>query len=129
MIFGYSPAEAKKAIVAFATLVLSALALFVVFPPDIGEVSFQDAAVALTGSIVATIGAFMDKNVTADDLSKAVTQLQGSAVAVAGYFAVMPTSTVENISVAVSALLSVYLVYRIPNAGRGAAGAKSAIEK
>ena len=119
----YSPKEMQKAVVALLFLVLSAVAVFVVFPPDIGDVSFKDAVIALAGSVFATIGVFMDKNVTADDLSKAVTQFQGSVLAVVGYFTVVPTSTVENIAVTVGALVSVYAVYRTTNHGRGAPGA------
>jgi hypothetical protein len=127
-ILGYSLDEVRKAAVACAFLILSALALFVVFPADIGEVSFKDAVIALTGSVFATIGVFMDKNVTADDLSKAVTQFQGSALAVVGYFTVVPTSTVEKITLLVGALLSAYAVYRTVNAGRGAPGANPTTE-
>jgi hypothetical protein len=128
VIFGYTLEEARKAVVAFVFLILSAFALFVVFPADIKDVSFTDAVIALTGSVFGTVGVFMDKNVTADDLSKAVTQLQGSALAVVGYFTVVPVGTVEKISLFAGAILSVYLVFRTPNAGRGAPGANPEIQ-
>lgn len=128
MIFGYTLKEARKAAVALVSLILSAIALFVVFPPDIGGVSFTDAVIALTGSVFATVGVFMDKNVTADDLSKAVTQFQGSALAVVGYFTVVPTGTVEKIGLLAGAALSVYVVFGVPNDGKGAPGASPVTE-
>jgi hypothetical protein len=78
--------------------------------------NFQQSAIMLIGSVFAVISVLTAKNHSEDDLSKAVAQLQGSAMTVLGYFLVIPTSTAGKIGLIVGALLSMYAVWRIPNA-------------
>ena len=107
MIFGYSVGEAKKAVVSAIFLIGAVVALiFSDYDPG-----FTEAAVALAGSVFAVAGVFMSKNHTEDDLSKAVSQLQGAALTVVGYFATVQPGTVQKITILAGAVVSVIAVY------------------
>lgn len=105
-------AEIRKTLVAIVALGCAVAGIFISgFNPN-----FQQAAIMLIGSVFAVIGVLCAKNHTEDDLSKAVAQLQGSALTVVGYFTQIPTSTAGKIGLIVGALLSMYAVWRVPNA-------------
>ncbi len=111
MIFGYSPAEAKKTVVSAIFLVGAVLALILSdYNPD-----FTQACVALAGSVFAVAGVFLAKNHTEKDLSKAVSQLQGAALTVVGYFATVQPGTVQKITILSGAVVSVIAVYWFRN--------------
>lgn len=112
MIFGYSLAEAKKTVISALFFAGAVLALVLSdYDPN-----FTNDVVALAGALFATIGVFLAKNHTEDDLSKTVAQLQGAALTVVGYFATVQPGTVEKITIISGALISVYAVYRANNA-------------
>jgi uncharacterized membrane protein len=111
LIFGYSIAEAKKAVVSAVFLIGAVVALiFSDYDPG-----FTEACVALAGSVFAVAGVFMAKNHTKDDLSKAVSQLQGAALTVVGYFATVQPGTVQKITILAGAVVSVIAVYWTTN--------------
>ncbi len=111
LIFGYSLAEAKKAVVSALFFVGAVLALVLSdYDPN-----FTDDVVVLAGTLFGVIGVFLAKNHTKEDLSKAVTQLQGAALTVVGYFATVQPTTVEKITILSGALVSIYAVYRVRN--------------
>lgn len=116
MIFGYTLPEAKKTVVSFISLVGAVLA-FVLSEYD---PTWTDGFVALAGAVFAVVGVFMAKNHTTDDLSKAVTQLQGAALTVVGYFATVDPGTEEKIAVLAGAVVSVIGVWWARNEGRAA---------
>ncbi len=72
------------------------------------------------GALFAVGGVFLAKNHTTDDLSKAVTQLQGAALTIVGYFATADPGTVEKIAVVTGAVVSVIGVWWARNEGRAA---------
>lgn len=107
----YPLTEVNKAVVS-GVFVLGAIAALVFADYD---PTFTEAVVVLTGAVFALIGVFMSKNHTIDDLSKAVSQLQGAALFVVGYFSTIEPGTVEKITVLMGALVSAYAVYRVQN--------------
>jgi hypothetical protein len=111
LIFGYSVAEAKKAVVS-AIFLIGAIAALVLSNYDPG---FTEACVALAGSVFAVIGVFLSKNHTEDDLSKAVSQLQGGALTVIGYFVTVQPGTVQKITILAGAAVSVIAVFWVSN--------------
>lgn len=106
----YSFAEVRKFVVAAVIVALAAVAFFVTYDPG-----FEDAVVALTGAIFAVIGVFADKNHTVDDVSKALTFLQGSAISVVGFFATVPAATETQVGVLVGALVAAYGIWYTAN--------------
>jgi chromate transport protein ChrA len=102
----YSLAEVQKAIISLLFLAGGAVGLFVATKPG-----FVEACVALVGPVFAAIGVFAAKNHTADDLQKALEQLKGAALAIVGYFTVVPTTTGERITALIGAVVSVFAVY------------------
>jgi hypothetical protein len=111
LIFGYSLAEAKKAVVSTIALI-GALLAFVLSDYD---PSVTDGFVALAGALAGVFGVFLAKNHTEEDLSKAVAQLQGAALSVAGYFVTVQPGTVEKITILTGAAVSVIAVYWLRN--------------
>jgi len=111
LIFGYSVAEAKKAVVS-AIFLVGAIAALVLSDYDPG---FTEACVALAGSVFAVVGVFLSKNHTEDDLSKAVSQLQGGALTVVGYFVTVQPGTVQKITILAGLVVSVVAVYWFRN--------------
>ena len=79
--------------------------------------SFTTACIALSGAVIGVIGVYAAKNHTYDDWSKAIAQLQASAIGVVGYFTVIPTSTVEKITLLGGAIVGVLAVFGIANEG------------
>ena len=113
MIFGYSSAEAKKAVASMIALAGAIAALIISdYDPNVTE-----TCIALAGSVFEVIGVFLSKNFTEEDLSKAVSQLQSASLTVVGYFAVVDPGTVETITMVAGALVSAYAVYRVTNEG------------
>jgi hypothetical protein len=109
--FRYSLAEVWKPVVALIFLIVAAIGLFITAEPG-----FVEACVTLAGAVFAVIGVFAAKNHTKDDLQKALEQLKGATLAVVAYFAVVPTSTEEQITALVGAVASVIAVYWTSNA-------------
>jgi hypothetical protein len=112
VIFGYTLAEAKKAVVSAIFLIAAAVGLFTTVDPN-----FTQAVIVLAGSAFATAGVFLSPKLHPDDLSKAVAQLQGSVISVVGYFAVVSPSTAEQLTVLTGLVVSTYLVFRLRNKG------------
>jgi hypothetical protein len=110
----YSIAEMKKAAVALVTLILAMIGLFVAVEPG-----FTEACVSLTGAVFAVFGVFAAKNSDPEDIQKALEQFKGAALAVVGYFTVVPTSTVEKIGIMIGALVSIYAVWKTSNVEPG----------
>ncbi len=110
MIFGWSVEQTLKFLVALVTLVLAIVGLFVALKPG-----FDEAVVVLAGEIVGTAGVFMAKNITEDDVSKALAKLQGSIITVVGFFVVLDPTDVEKATVIGGALASVIAVYFVQN--------------
>jgi multisubunit Na+/H+ antiporter MnhB subunit len=107
-----SLAQAKKAVVSLIFLGGAAAALiFSGYNPD-----FTQSVVALAGAGFGVVTVYMAKNHTDDDLSKAVAQLQGAALSVVGFYAVIPTDTVGKISLLTGAALSAFAVFKARNA-------------
>lgn len=108
-----SLATARKAVVSVIALGGAALALVLnKFDP-----SFTQTCIALAGAVFGVLGVWASKNHTFDDLSKSVAQLQAAALTVVGYFTVVPTSTVEKITLLVGAALSALAVFAVRNDG------------
>lgn len=112
MIFGYTLAEAQKAVMAFIGLCTAVAALYIT---NI-DPSFWTAVTVMAGAVFGVIGVFMEKNFTADSLSKAVVALIGAAVSVVAFFIeVDPDTTGRLIAIAIAAI-TVYAVWRRENA-------------
>jgi hypothetical protein len=106
----YSLGEMKKAVVSLVFLIAAAVGLFVSVDPG-----FVEACVALVGPVFAVIGVFAADHHSAQDLQKALEQLKGGALAVVGYFTVVPTSTAERITTLVGVVVSVFAIYWAEN--------------
>lgn len=100
-------ARYKKAIVSLLGLGGAALALIL----NDYDPTFTTAVIALVAPATAVVAVFAAKNHDTTDLAKAVAQLQAAAVAVVGYFAVIPTSTLEKVTFLAGAAISVIAVY------------------
>lgn len=111
MIFGYTLGQARK----FVVSGLFTAGYIVAFLVLGGDLSFVQAAVALSGPAFALAGVFLSKNHTFDDFSKAVAQLQGAALSVVGYFTVVPTSTLQQVGLIVGGVVSVVGVWYFGN--------------
>lgn len=111
MIFGKSIPEARKTVVAIISLIGAVVAIFFTgYDPN-----FTQACVALAGALFAVAGVFMAKNHTEKDLSKAVSQLQGAALTVVGYFVTVQPDTAHQIAILSGAVVSVFAVFWISN--------------
>lgn len=106
----YSPGQARKAIVSLIFLIAAVVGLFVTVDPG-----FVEACVALVGPVFAVVGVFAAENHSPKDLQKALEQLKGAALAVVGYFTVVPTSTAERITTLIGVVVSVLAVYWTSN--------------
>lgn len=103
--------EYRKAVVAFLIAAFALLAFFVTFDPGI-----QLAAIALTGAVFNVVGVFLAKNHTLDDVSKALTALQASTIALVGFWVTVDPSTTESVAAIIAAVVNVYGVWRVTNA-------------
>ena len=106
----YSLGEMQKALVSLLFLVFAVVGVFVAVKPD-----FVEACVALVGPIFAVIGVFAAKNHSPEELQKGLEQLKGAALAIVGYFTVVPTTTIERITALIGAIGSAFAVYWTPN--------------
>jgi hypothetical protein len=111
MLANYSLDQVKKAVVAAVVAVVYLVGFFVVFDPG-----FQVAAVQVVAFVFAVIGVFASKNHTADDASKAVVALAGSALALVGLFVTVDPGTAETVAAIVVQLGLVYGVFKSTNA-------------
>lgn len=105
-------AEMRKTIVALVSLgcVVAAIILGHINP------NFQHAAILLAGAVVSLVGVFLSKNHTPDDLSKAVLHVVGLAFTCIEFWTHVSMTTTTNVTLAVGALVSLYAVWRVPNA-------------
>lgn len=109
MIFGYTLEEARKAVIAFITFGAAIAALFIAYDPGINE-----ALITLVGAVAGVVGVFMSPY-NAEDLSKAVSQLQGAALSLVGFWVTVDPSLEVKIGTAVAAALSAYAVFKVRN--------------
>lgn len=109
MIFGYTLDESRKAVLAFAAFAAAIAALFITYDPSINE-----AAVTVVSAIFGVIGVFLAPY-SPENLSKAVTQLQTSLVALVSFWVTIDPSLEVKIGTAVAAALSAYAVFKIRN--------------
>lgn len=110
MIFGYSLAEAKKTVIAFIVFGGAVAAMFIAYNPGINE-----AAITLASAIFGVIGVFLQPQFSIEDLSKAVTALQGAAIGLGNFFLVIEPSTTVQITSVVGAAIALYAIYRANN--------------
>lgn len=113
MIFGYTLAEAKKAVIAFITFGGAVLAMFIAYDPGINE-----AAITLAGAIFGVVGVFLTPQFSIEDLSKAVAALQGAAIGLGNFFLVIEPSTEVQITSVVGAAIALFAIYRANNEKR-----------
>lgn len=106
-----SLSNAQKAVLAAVGLLGALAALFI---PDY-DLSFTDAVVGLVGPVFAVIGVFAAKNHTPEDLQKALEAAKGAALAVVGYFTVVPAGTDMKVAVLIGAIATVFGVWWRPN--------------
>lgn len=110
MIFGYTLAEAQKAVVALVVAAVTLTGYFVVFDPG-----FNEAAVAATVAVFNVLGVFLATNHTAADAQKAVSALAASALGLVGFFTTVDPGTTEITLGVLAALANVYAVYKARN--------------
>ena len=103
--------EYRKASIAAVIAVLAVLSFFVTFDPGI-----QTAAIALTVAVFNVVGVFLAKNHTLDDVSKALTALQASTLALVGFWVTVDPSAAESVAAVIAAVVNVYGVWRATNA-------------
>jgi len=101
-----SLAQYRKLAVSVVSFGAAAVALFITTDPGLNA-----ALVSLVGAGFGVVAVFAAKNHTPDDLSKAVAQLQGAALSVAGFFVTVPTTLPEKLAVLSAAAVSVIGVY------------------
>ncbi len=100
----------RKAVVAGLVALFALLAFFITFDPGI-----QTATIAVAVAVFNVVGVFMTTNHTANDLAKAVTALQASALGLAAFFITVDPSTVEAIGAIATGIVNVYAVYKATN--------------
>jgi hypothetical protein len=105
-------AEIRKTLVAVVSLGCVAAAII------LGHINpnFSHAAILLTGSIVSLLGVFLSKNHTEEDLSKMVLHVVGLGFTCVEFWTKVSMTTVTNVTLAIGALVSLYAVWRVPNA-------------
>lgn len=109
MIFGYTFEEAKKAVGSAVILGLAALALFVTYDPGL------DAAfITLVGAAFAVVQVFMSPY-SPTDLSKAVSQLQGSVATLLGFWITIDPGFWIKVSSVIAAGIATYTVFKLRN--------------
>jgi hypothetical protein len=110
MIFGYTLAESKKAVLAFILFGGSIAALFVAYNPEVNQV-----AISIAGAVFGIIGVFASPQFSIEDLSKWVTALQGAVIAMANFWVAVSPSLTVKITTAVGAAIGLYALYRANN--------------
>lgn len=124
MIFGYSIAECKKAVIA-GIYVVFALVMLIGFAPPIG---FENAVLAIVGPLASVVLVFEAKNHTPDDVQKALEALKAAVFSALAYWVAVPNSTDEAITMLIGGVVMWLGVKYIPNAGRGAPGDGGTVE-
>jgi len=110
MIFGYTLGEAQKFVVAFIFFAATLAGFFIAFDP-----ATTPALVAVSGAIFALAGVFLNKQHTVDDMSKALSQLQGTLISLVGIYVTVDPALITKIGMAVAAVIGVYAVYKREN--------------
>jgi hypothetical protein len=121
--FGYTLAEAKKAVVSAVMFGAALVTIFVVYDPNITQ-----ALIVLVTSIFGVVAVFTKKNFTYDDASKAISQLQGAVFTALGFLTTIPAGTEAKVTVAVLALLSFFPVFFARNAPAAAVPVPGAVD-
>ena len=111
-------AHYSKAIVSFLTFAFAAIALF--FGDDIFgfkiTAGFQSQVIALIPLAAGVVAVLGTKNATVDAIDKAIMQFVTGALAVANFFAQVPSDLGVKIGAVVYAGLATYFVWRKSNA-------------
>ncbi len=111
MIFGHTLAECQKTVMAFIGLCAAIASLYI---SNI-DPAFWAAVTILAGAVFGVIGVFMEKQLTADHLAKAVVALIGATISVVVFFIqVNPGTEGRIISIAIAAI-TVFAVWRKEN--------------
>jgi hypothetical protein len=124
MIFGYSIAECKKALVAGLYVIFAAVMLIGFAPP----VGFESAVLAIVGPLGAVVLVFEAKNHTPDDVQKALEALKAAVFSAIAYYVTIPNSTGEAITMLIAGVVMYLGVKYIPNEGAGAPGHGGTVE-
>lgn len=104
--FKYSLAEVSPLIVSVVFLIGYGVTLFVAVP----GVGFVPAVAALVPAVFAVVEVFTKAAPSAEDLSKALKQLQGAGTAVVAYFILIPADTTNKIGILIGAIVSFFAV-------------------
>jgi hypothetical protein len=115
MIFGFSLAESRKAVVAALYLVFSIVMLAGVVP----HVGFEEAVIAVVGPAYAVIGVFMAKNHSVDDLQKALEALKAAITTTLGFYIAVPASTANILEMLITGIVMAVGVWWTKNAASG----------
>lgn len=111
LVLGYTFGEARKFIASWAVLIGSGAALFITgYDPNLTE-----AVALLAGNTLGLVEVFVQPRVTAQDFSKALGQLRGSALSVVAFFAIVPASTEAYIAAVLTAVVGVMAVREVRN--------------
>lgn len=124
LIFGYSLAESRKAVIA-AIYFVFAVIMLAGFVPAVG---FEEAVLALVGPLYGVIGVFLAKNHSADDLQKALEALKAAALSAVSFYVAVPDSTGATITMLITGAVMAIGVYWARNEGQGAPGHGSTAE-
>jgi hypothetical protein len=124
MIFGYSIAECRKAVVA-AVYVAFAVFMLVGVAPEVG---FEEAVLACVGPLFGVWAVFEAKNHTPDDVQKALEALKAAIFSAISYYVIVPDHIGQAITMLIGGVVIWLGVKYIPNVGRGAPGHGGTVE-
>lgn len=116
LIFGFSLAESRKAVVAAIYFGFAIVMLVGVVP----HVGFQHAVLALVGPTYAVVGVFLAKNHTPDDLQKALEALKAAFTTAITFYIAVPASIGNVMTMLITGIVMAVGVYWARNAGQGA---------
>jgi uncharacterized membrane protein len=111
VIFGHTIAECQKAVLAFIGLCAAVASLYI---SNI-DPGFWAAVTILAGAIFGVIGVFLEKNLTADHLAKAVVALIGATISVVTFFITVAPDTGGRLIAIALAAITVFAVWRREN--------------
>lgn len=119
LIFGFSLAESRKAIVAAIYFGFAIVMLVGVVP----HVGFENAVLALVGPGYAVAGVFLAKHHSVDDLQKALEALKAAALTAVSFYVATPASIGNVMTMLITGIVMAAGVYWTRNAGQGAPAA------
>ena len=108
--FDYSLAEARKAVVALISAAVLFAGFWIVFDPE--TVPLLTAAAV---QLFLVIGVFASKNVTADDVSKALVGLETAVISAVGLVATVNPTTAETIASIIVLVVPVFFIHQTAN--------------